>query len=143
VKNDQEALGPEIARLLTRVFVAAAVALVMVGVGVYTTGSWAFIGAIFAWGGFLAFSVRKIMSVYADEQMSAAAGDGQALLRPAAERPEARVSRGALGAAFVVLVLMIVGIVLFAGGHPLYAQGPVVLIIIIAGVYTRRSRRRV
>ncbi len=137
--EEQKPLSPEAARVLRRIFVWAVVAMVAVGVGAYFIGSWAALAPVVIWGGFLAFSVRKIMRLYSEEP--APSGAARELPGPAAVHPGASVHERVI-AGLLFLGFFGVAIWLFAEGHQLYAQVPVLLAMISLGGYLKWTRRR-
>ena len=141
-RNEQPALSPAIARVLRRVFVSTGVAFVGIGVGVYVSGTFAIEGVILvAWAAYLAWSARKMMRMYAEEEALARAGQAQPE-QPASAQPEARPSPGTLAVALAGALIVAGGIALFTEGHELYAQGAVVLFVILVGAWRVRTHRR-
>ncbi len=139
-QKEPGALSPEIARLLRRIFVSAAIAMVAIGAGAYFTGTWVALAAVFVWGCFLAVSTRRILRLYADEQADSA--QGRDSLGPAAVLPEAPLSHHRLAAGLVFLALVAVAVALFAEGYELYAQVPVLLAMLLVGAYIKWTGRR-
>ena len=132
-RNEQPALSPAIARVRRRVFVSTGVAAVGIGVAVLVPGSFVIEGVLLvAWAGYLAWSVRKMMSMYAAEQAAARAEPAQ-LAQPSSAQREARTSPGALGVALAGALIVAGGVALFSEGHEFYAQGAVALFVILVG----------
>ena len=140
-RTEQPALSPAIARVLRRVFVSAGVALVGIGVAAFVSGTFVIEGVILvAWASYLVLSARKMMRMHAAEEALARAGPAQ-LEQLASAQPEARTSPGTAAVALAGALIVLGGIALFTEGHELYAQGAVVLFVILVGAWLRTLRR--
>jgi Flp pilus assembly protein TadB len=78
------------------------------------------------------------MRMYAEEEALAET----ARKRPASDQPEARTSPGTAAVALAGALIVLGGIALFAEGHELYAQGAVVLFVILVGAWRVWTHRR-